>query len=456
MAQYSLGTGQRGGRRGRSGNAGRARLGLGLSAALIGFAFGAGPAAAQNAAQDKGTKQPTAILRILAVVNDEPISAFDLEQRLNFIIRLSDLKDNIETRRGLAPRVLHALVDEALELQEMKNMEINVTQAEIEGAYRRVEAQNRLPSGRLIPFLKSRGIAPGTLERQIKAAIGWPAVIRRRFLRTVIVTNEDIDKALAQFKESMNKPQHLAAEIFLPVDDPNDDPVVRQNAERILTELKQGASFALLARQFSQSSSAPSGGNRGWVQPGELPAEVEEELAKIAPGTLTKPIRTPAGYYIVLLRERRSAGGTSDDATVVLRQILLPVPEKAPQSDWESQASLARTIKETANGCADFSRVSRELGSELSGNLGRVKVNELPVEVRKTVVSLPIGVASEPQRSKGGLRVIMVCDRSEEKSKLPTRAQIRRILQGRQLEERARRHLRDLRQAALIEFRTSR
>ncbi|MDH3240153.1 MAG: peptidylprolyl isomerase, partial [Alphaproteobacteria bacterium] len=353
-------------------------MGFGLAAALIGFALGAGSAAGQ----DREAKPPTAVLRILAVVNDEPISAFDLNQRLNFIIRLSNLKDNIETRRGLAPRVLRALVDETLQLQEMKNFNINVTQAEIDRAYRRVERQNRLPAGRLIPFLKSRGIAPETLARQVKAAIGWPAVIRRKFMRTVVVTNEEIDKTLAQFKESMNKPRHLAAEIFLPVDDPNDDPAIRQNAERILTELQQGASFPLLARQFSQSASAPSGGNLGWVQPGELPQEVEEAMAKIPPGTVTKPIRTTAGYHIVLLRERRSAGGTSEDATVVLRQIVLPVPEKAPQSDWESQASLAKTIKETAKGCADFSSVSRELGSTLSGNLGRVKVKELPAEIR--------------------------------------------------------------------------
>lgn len=449
MAQHPLRTGH--GRK-RRGPLGGARRGLGLAAALIGLTLGAEPAATQ----DKSAKPPTAVLRILAVVNDEPISAFDLNQRLNFIIRLSSLKDNIETRRGLAPRVLRALVDETLQLQEIKNFNINVTQAEIERAYRRVERQNRLPAGRIKPFLKSRGIAPETLERQVKAAIGWPAVIRRKFLRTVIVTNEEIDKTLGQFKESMNKPQHLAAEIFLPVDDPGDDAAVRQNAERIITELQQGANFALLARQFSQSASAPSGGNLGWVQPGELPPEVEAELAKIPPGTVTKPIRTVSGYYVVLLRERRSAGGASEDATVVLRQILLPVPEKAPQSDWESQASLARTIKETAKGCADFSSVSRELGSTLSGNLGRIKVRELPAAIRKSVLSLPIGVASEPQRTKGGLRVIMVCDRSEAKSQLPTRARVRRILQARQLEARARRHLRDLRQAALIEFRTFR
>ncbi|HSR54765.1 MAG TPA: peptidylprolyl isomerase [Alphaproteobacteria bacterium] len=401
-------------------------------------------------------KGPVAELRILAVVNDEPISAFDLNQRLNFIIRLSRLEDSIKTRRQLAPRVLRALVDETLKLQEAKSLNINVSEAELNRALARVERQNRLKPGQLQPFLKSRGILPDTLIRQIKAAIAWPAVIRRKFLRSVVVSEEEVDKTLAQFKAAMNKPSHLAAEIFLPVDDPNEDSRIRQNAENILNELRQGASFALLARQFSQSDSARDGGDLGWVKPGELPPDVEAELAKLEPGEVSAPIRTAAGYHILYLRERRAASELSSDATVVLRQILLPVPADAPKSDWESQATLARTIKETASGCADFSSISRELGSQLSGNLGRVKISELPAELQKTVSTIPVGKASEPFRVEEGLRVIMVCDRSEKTSKLPSRARVRRIVQGRHLERRAQRHLRDLRQSGIIEIRTLR
>lgn len=422
--------------------------------ALAWLLAGAATTLSTAVAQEK--KAPVVELRILAVVNDEPISAFDLSQRLNFIIRLSRLPDDLKTRRALAPRVLRSLVDEALKLQEAKSLNINVTEGEINRALARVEQQNSLRPGQIKPFLKSRGIAPETLIRQIKAAIGWPAVIRRKFLRSVVVSEEEIDKALAQYKEALNKPSHLASEIFLPVDDPNDEDQIRQNAEKIIAELKQGAEFALLARQFSQSASARNGGDLGWVKPGELAPDVEAELAKLQPGQVTDPIRTATGFYILYLRKRRAASSATQDATVVLRQILLPVPANAPQSDWESQASLARTIRETANGCADFSTISRELGSRLSGNLGRVKISELPADLRKTVSTIHVGTASPPLRVEGGLRVIMVCDRSAPTSRIPNRARIRRILQGRHLEARARRHLRDLRQSAIIEYRTAR
>lgn len=422
--------------------------------ALLALALGICLAACfpeSGAAQNKSHAQ---VLRILAVVNDEPISAFDLNQRLDFIIRLSNLKDTEKTRRALAPRVLRTLIDETLKLQAMKNQNVVVTEKEMRRARALLETQNHLPSGQLKSFLKSRGVSIATLNRQIKAAIGWPALIRRKFLRTVVVGETEIDNALARYKKSLSQPRHLVAEIFLAVENPSDDAKVRENAEKIVGELKRGASFPLLARQFSQSESAQRGGNIGWVQPGQLAPEVEAVLSKMPPGTISKPIRAADGYHIIYLRKRQSAKGmASEDATVLLRQIILPVAANASPADWETQRHLAKTIKDTASGCADFGSISRELGSQMSGNLGRVKVKELPAQIRQLVTTIPIGVASDPERVSQGLRVIMVCDRTAKESKLPSRDRIRRILQVRHLEARARRYLRDLRQTAFIDIR---
>ncbi|MDX1482988.1 MAG: peptidylprolyl isomerase [Alphaproteobacteria bacterium] len=432
-------------------------LGLVAPALLAALILAASPPAFGQAKGNGAPAQPVAVLGILAVVNDEPISAFDLSQRLNFIIRLSNLKDNAKTRRALAPRVLRSLIDETLKLQEIKNQNITVTEAEIQRVMRQWERQNRLPRGQLLPFLKSRGISPSTLTQQVRAAIGWPAVIRRRFIRNIVISEEEIDRALERYTASLQKPRHKAAEIFLPVERPEDESRVRDNANKLLEELRRGADFALLARQFSQSSSAIRGGDLGWVGPGLLPPEVESVLEKLPVGTISKPIRSATGYHLIFLRERRAADAvTGQDATVVLRQILLPVPDSAPPSAWESQANLAKTIKDTATGCADFDTISKELGSTLSGNLGRIKVRELPAQIRGLVATIPIGVASDPQRVEGGLRVIMVCARTGKASGPPTRAQIRRMLQVRQLEVRARHYLRDLRQEAFIDIRSPR
>ncbi len=396
-------------------------------------------------------------LRILAIVNDEPISAFDLNQRLHLIIRSSSLPDTIKSRRNLAPRVLRSLIDESLKLQEARRLNVSVSAKDLNAAMRQLERQNRLPPGRLDAFLKARGISKTTLDRQLKAAIAWPTLIRRRFARTVNITDDEVDSALARYTANATKPRHLLAEIFLAVETPSQETLVRQNAQKIIAELKRGGNFALLARQFSQSASARRGGNLGWVRAGQLDPEIEKVVVSMSLNAISQPIRSTSGYYIIMLRERRAYSDTGTaDVRVALRQILLPVAANAPASAWESQQGLANTIRETARGCSDFSTISKELGSQLSGDLGRVKVSELPGQIRDLVNTLPVGVASKPQRIAGGLRLIMVCDRAATKSTLPTRKRVRRRLMSQRLAEKARRHLRDLRQNAFIDIRARR
>ena len=398
-------------------------------------------------------------LRILAVINDEPISAFDLHQRLNLIIRSSQLPDTPKSRKSLAPRVLRLLIDETLKLQEAKRLGITVSAKELARAKNQLEKQNRLPPGRLDAFLRSRGVSVVSMERQLKAAIAWPTLIRRRFARTVSISKDEVDKALARYQANATKPHVQLAEIFLAVDNPNEDARIRQNAARIVQELNNGADFSQLAHQFSQSASSARGGNLGWVHIAQLNPVVANSISSMAVNTLSAPIRGPNGYHIILLKGRRIGGPErAPEETVALHQIILPVPADAAPSAWESQQGLANTIRETAKGCTDFAGVAKELGSGLSGSLGRLKVSELPPKIRDLIGGLRTGVASKPERIQQGLRLIMVCDRSAAaaKTSLPDRDLVRRQLLAERLERIASRHLRDLRQNAFIDIRSPR
>ncbi|MFX8393320.1 peptidylprolyl isomerase, partial [Acinetobacter baumannii] len=87
---------------------------------------------------------------------------------------------------------------------------------------------------------------------------------------------------------------------------------VFRTAERIVDQIQQAGNFAAfpsLARQFSQGTSAASGGDLGWVQPGTLPAELDTAAAGLQVGRISNPIRGPGGYYILALRDRRAIAG---------------------------------------------------------------------------------------------------------------------------------------------------
>lgn len=396
-----------------------------------------------------------AVMNILAIVNEDPISIYDLNQRLDLIIRSSTLPNTAEARRRLAPRVLQALISETLQLQEAKRLNVRVTDREMKRALELVEKQNRLPPGKMFPFLKSRGIGKETLLRQIRAALAWQTVVRQRYGHSIIITNAEIEKTLERFKKNAEKPRHLVAEIFLPVDNPVHEQKIKNTANSIINEIKNGAQFAFLARQFSQSVSATQGGDLGWVQPGQLDPKIEEVLNALPERALSRPIRTTAGYTIVLLRKRRvPQGRKATDATVSLRQIVLQArPGDGPDA-IKNLRELAGTIRQTISGCPDFVTLGRELGIKMPKNAIKAKVSELSKELRALVSGLDIGAVSPPMTSARALKLIMVCAKSRPNdANLPSQNGIRTLLLGRRLEVRARRYLSDLRQSAFLDIR---
>ena len=411
--------------------------------ACLALASLAMPAQAQQGAQ-----------RIVAVVNDESITAYDVEQRIKLTLGPGEQRPNPELMRRLATQVLRNMIDERLQMQEAKRLGISVLPEEISDAVGRIERQNNLAPGTLPDTFKAEGLNFNSFEDQAKAAISWPKVVRRRAARLIVVADDEIDEALDRIKENADKPTNLVSQIFLPVDLPQDETEVRANIQRLYEQLTSGTPFPALAQQYSQDSAAGSGGDLGWVQGGQLAQEVEEALAVMPVGAVSQPIRSAEGYHLLALRQRRAPRITStDDITVSLTQIFLPVAASARADEVASQRELAQTIAETVNGCADMDAVAKEMAARDSGAMGSFRMGDLAADMRKTVGSLKIGQPSQPFPVEGGLRVVMVCEREEPASNLPNRQEVQRMLTEQKMELQSRRFLRDLRQSAFIDVR---
>lgn len=398
------------------------------------------PAAAQN-------------MRIVAVVNDEMISGYELEQRMRLVAGGAPLPGG-EQRNRLAAQVLRTMIDERLQLQEAKRLNVRVEQKEIDEALARLAKQNNIAPVQIAERLKSDGLNIETLEKQIEATIAWTKVVRRRAARFAVVAEDEIDDALARIKENANKPSHLLSQIFVSVDSPQDEAEALNNANRLFEELKQGASFPRLATQFSQDSSAREGGNMGWLQLGQLPQEIENVLVQMPVGSVSPPIRSAEGYHIIALRDRRAPiGGADDDVQLSLHQILVPIPAGTRPEEATSQRELAQTISETVRGCDDMDKAAKELGSSASGRSGMLRVGEMAADLRQTVLGLKVGQPSKPLPVEEGLRILMVCERNDPESNLPNRQEVQRMLREQKMEMQARRLLRDLRQTAFVDIR---
>jgi peptidyl-prolyl cis-trans isomerase SurA len=393
-------------------------------------------------------------MRIAAVVNDEVISVFDLVSRMRMIMISSNIPDTPEDRQKLAPQVLRSLIDEKLELEEAKRESVTATDAEIKNALTQIEKQNNMQPGQLNEFLKGRGIDRTTMVDQITASIEWAKLVRRKAAETVEVTDEDIDKAMKRMKETVNEPEERVAEIFLSVDNPAHEQQVRELAERLSQQMRQGARFSAIARQFSQSATAAVGGDLGWLRPDELPAGLRDAAAQTKVGELSPPIRASGGYYLLLVLDRRAGGAASEQSQIFdIVQVVFPLPQQASDAARRQAIEQAASVRAAATDCPTLLKIGKERAPQLSSE-GKLRADVISPQMRQLLDRLKPGEASEPILQRNGVGVIMVCGKSADRPAAPpTRVEVANSLVRERLDILARRYLRDLRQAAYVDVR---
>ncbi len=426
---------------------------------LVGISHAATPTPAHHAPAQAPATQPPAEqateTRIAAVVNDEVISVADLQSRLRMVMLSSNFPDSPETRQRIAGQVLRTVVDEKLEMQEAKKQNVTATDAEINKAISQIEKQNNMQSGQLDEVLKAHGIERGALIDQLTASIVWAKLVRRVVSQTNAVSDDEIDDAVKRLKESANEPQSRVAEIFLAVDNPQQDDEVRRLAERLIEQMKQGARFSAVAQQFSQSPTAAVGGDLGWVRPEQLNPDLAKAVAQMRPGELSPPIRTGAGYYLMLVLDRRTgrAGGGEEETVLHLVQVVFPLPPQASEAMRRAALAEAANTKTTAKDCAEMLKIGKEKGSPQLSSEGRLRISQIAPAVRSIVAGLEVGQASQPIVQKNGVGVIMLCEKVTPNSTLPTRDEVADQLSRQRAENIARRYLRDLRRTAFVDVR---
>lgn len=392
--------------------------------------------------------------RIAAVVNDEIISIRDLDARLKLAITVSGLPDNIENRRRAVPQVLRKMVDERVQSQEAARMRVTAGADEVARSLANVENQNRMPPGSLLPSLVKAGVDPDAVKDQIKADIIWVKLIMRTLQPTIRVGEDEITERIEAMRQQFGQPEFMLAEIFLPVDSPRQEEEAKRLGERLIEQLRAGAPFQALARQFSQSGTANNGGVLGWLSAPALEDEIRETVLRLDKGQISGLIRTGAGYAILALADKRVTGETNvSDPKVSLAQVYFPVPPGAPPI---SQLT-AKAAELTANlrSCDEMDTLGRKLNSEQSVRREGLTLSVLPQNIRNAVSSLPLHKASAPINTGNALLVVMVCSRDENITKggLPSREAMHRAIEEERLELLAKRYLRDLRRAAFIDFR---
>ncbi len=391
------------------------------------------------------------VLRIAAIVNDDVISGYDLDRRLDLVIRSARMTDSPETRRQIHGKVLELLIDEKLRLQAADSHNIRVSEKDMATAIGRIERRNNLKVGGFDEFVRSMGVDRDSLLQQIRADVAWNRVLNRLLQP---IPEDEIEESLQKLEADIGKPEYAVSEILIPTDSPDQVNEARQITENLLKQIRAGAPFEAAARQFSRGATAASGGQVGWVRADQLAEEIATVIATLEKGAISEPIQTNNGFYLIKLHNQRvfqMAAATG--AKVSLRQLLFALPEDASQATIKSRTDEALAMTASISVCGEIEAMAQKSEDVEFADLGTFDLNQLSPQIRDAVRNVAVDKFSEPLPLASGIMLLMVCARQESEANAPARRQVELELRKKKLAKISQRYIRDLRRDALVEYR---
>jgi parvulin-like peptidyl-prolyl isomerase len=235
-------------------------------------------------------------LKIYALVNGEVISSSDMQSRINAFILTTGIPYNDQTKTMITSKVLQSAIDEKLKIQEAQKNNIKISQKEINAAVRKFEEKNEMPAGQLEKILGEAKVSMKVWTTQIEADLAWNKLITNKGYSRINIGENDIQRALADYKKDMKTQKFMLSEIVVDQKDAKD-------IDRLVENLRQDPRFELYAMQFSQSPSSANGGRLGWVAKGKLPSVLEQQVLKMGEGDVSDPIVFGKDVYVLKLEK---------------------------------------------------------------------------------------------------------------------------------------------------------
>ncbi len=399
-----------------------------------------------------GTPIPP-VIKATALVNGDVITQTDVDQRLALLAIANGGKIPQDQIDSLRQQVLRNLIDETLEVQAAKAEKIEWKTSDIDRTVERVAGNVKKTPDQLATFLESSGSSIKSLRRQIEGEIAWQRLQSKKIESGISVGDDEVKAVLDKLNASKGTEEYHVGEIFLSSTPATQDQTLA-NANKILEQLRNGASFAGYARQYSEASTAAVGGDLGWVRPEQLPTPLAATLRDMGAGSISNPIPVQGGFSILAVVDTRKIL-TRDprDAVLSLKQVSISFPKGTTREVAEPIVARFGEAARTVGGCGGADKIATEFHGEIVQQDG-VKMRDLPPALQQMMLQMQVGQATQPFGSLDeGVRTLVICGRDEVDPTAPSYDEVYSQLNEERVNSRARRYLRDLRRDAIIEFR---
>ncbi len=293
----------------------------------------------------------TMVDRVVAVVNNEPITMSELQEAVVLLMRETKEAPPAGDSAAIERRVLTRMVDHRLQVQEARREKIQVTDEEIQGEVDDFVRRNGGDRARVETQLRAQGLTWEGVRRELRDQLLVRKIRSRRIARRATVTEAEVDTYVAANRGKLEaglkyRPRHIAI-LAQPPDQAAAWERAKQEIDALVAQLKEGADFTELARTHSKDGSAAASGDLGWLARGELQPLFEEPVLKLEKEGVTAPIKSAAGYHLFRLEEREEL---TPEVLAQLRQqardILIQQKAQARFDEWVDELRRRALIAE--------------------------------------------------------------------------------------------------------------
>ena len=398
--------------------------------------------------------------RIIAVVNQEVITQFELNDRMQRVTReLEQRNTPLPPRDVLEAQVLERLITERVQLQRASEIGLRIDDPMLDRTVERVAQSNNMTTEQFRAALERDGIPMSKFRVELRNEILLTRLREREVDNRITISENEVDLYLADQQGAQEGASEFElSHIVIRVPDqatPDQLARLRAKADEVVKQARAGADFAQLSAAYSDAPEAMSGGSLGWRSRDRLPDLYLEAAGAIKPGQVSDVLRSPAGFHVLKLNNIRGAGAPFIVEQTRARHILLRVGEGL--SEAEAKRKLENLRERIANGVdfAELARLNSDDGSaSVGGDLGWVYPGDTVPEFERAMNELKVGQLSEPIKSPFGLHLIQVLERrTADMSSERKRLEARRVLRDKKADEAYQEWVRQLRDRAYVELR---
>ena len=398
--------------------------------------------------------------RIVAVVNDDVITLYELQARMKqVLVQLQKQGTPLPPKDVMERQMLERMVMDKLQIQFARQQGWRVEDVQLERAIERIAANNKMSMEQFFEVLQRDGIALDKFREEIRNEMIISQVREREVENRIIISEAEIDHHLSnESAQSGRGDEYEVAHILLRVPEsasPEQLKVTEAKAKDIVARLQKGEDFSQLAAAYSDAPDALQGGNLGRRPLDRLPGIFAEVVVKLNPGEVGPVLRSSNGFHLMKLVSKTGGQTLPAVEQTHARHILIKVNEVVPEAEAKHKLDVLHERIQHGEDFAELAKLYSQDGSaSKGGDLGWVYPGDTVPEFERAMNGLKPGEVSEPVKSPFGYHLISVIERRvQDVSSDRHRAIVRQTLRDRKFDESYQDWLRQLRDRAHVEIR---